>query len=292
MLVVANREHLTPWMPWAAGQGLAETRALHRADPQADRRRRRLRDRDRPGRRGSPAWSASTGSTGTHRATSIGYWLDAGEPGPRDDDRGRPRAGRPRVLRLGAQPRRDPARRRRTAAAGRSRSASGSPRRGRCARPSGSATATSTAPSTRCSRRTGTAEARRASARTRGAQPVAVRLQPVVAADDRDLAPRRRLRDAEAVARRPARRAPAPRRRRAPPGATCPSGATSGNARQSTPAAPVAAAVRHATRAPAERPPVTTGSDASGPARSCSSTAIQAASRWCAGAGERRPATR
>ena len=49
----------------------------------------------------------------------------------------------------------------------------------------------------------------------------------------------------------------------------------------------VAAAVRHATRAPAERPPVMTVSNGS-----CCTTAIQAASRREAAGWERRPATR
>ena len=62
-------------------------------------------------------------------------------------------------------------------------------------------------------------------------------------------------------------------------------GGTSGNARQSTPAAPVASAVRHATRAPDERPPATSGESPSTSARNCSTTAIHAASSWCAGAG-------
>ena len=69
-------------------------------------------------------------------------------------------------------------------------------------------------------------------------------------------------------------------------------GGTSGNARHSTPAAPVAPAVRHATRAPEDRPPVTTSTPASGPARRSPSTAVHAASSCFAGAGERRPATR
>ena len=69
-------------------------------------------------------------------------------------------------------------------------------------------------------------------------------------------------------------------------------GATSGKARQSTPAEPVAAAVRQATRAPDERPPVTSANPASASPRSCSTTAVHAASRWWAGAGDRRPATR
>ena len=43
-------------------------------------------------------------------------------------------------------------------------------------------------------------------------------------------------------------------------------GGCSGNARQSTPTAPVAAAVRHATRAPEDRPPAISGSPRSSPA--------------------------
>ena len=69
-------------------------------------------------------------------------------------------------------------------------------------------------------------------------------------------------------------------------------GGSSGKARQTTPIAPVAAAVRHATRAPDERPPATSGSPASAPRAGASTTAIHAASSWCAGAGVRRPATR
>ena len=67
-------------------------------------------------------------------------------------------------------------------------------------------------------------------------------------------------------------------------------GGCSGKARQSTPAAPAASAVRHATRAPDERPPTN-----SGPAvrrSSASSTASQATSSCAAGAGDLRPATR
>ena len=50
-------------------------------------------------------------------------------------------------------------------------------------------------------------------------------------------------------------------------------------------------ALRQATRAPEERPPVTSGRAASSPSRSRSTAASQAASSWWAGAGERRPAT-
>jgi hypothetical protein len=50
---------------------------------------------------------------------------------------------------------------------------------------------------------------------------------------------------------------------------------------------PVSPAVRHATRAPAERPPVMTFSKGS-----CCTTAIQAASSVLAAGCERRPATR
>ena len=68
-------------------------------------------------------------------------------------------------------------------------------------------------------------------------------------------------------------------------------GGWTGNARQSTATASAAAAVRQATRAPEERPPATSGSPASSSPRRCSTTASQAVSSWCAGAGERRPAT-
>ena len=44
--------------------------------------------------------------------------------------------------------------------------------------------------------------------------------------------------------------------------------------------APVASAVRQATRAPSERPPTTSGKPVSSPARRRSRTAIQAASSW------------
>src|SRR5204863_301719 len=50
--------------------------------------------------------------------------------------------------------------------------------------------------------------------------------------------------------------------------------------------------VLQATRAPAERPPTTSGASRSVSARRCSTTAIHAASSCGAGAGERRPATR
>src|SRR5207302_1274413 len=65
-----------------------------------------------------------------------------------------------------------------------------------------------------------------------------------------------------------------------------------GKARQRTAIAPVASAVRHATRAPIERPPATSGRPASSSARRRSTTAIQAASSCGGRAGERRPATR
>ena len=66
-------------------------------------------------------------------------------------------------------------------------------------------------------------------------------------------------------------------------------GGCSGNARHSTPAAPVAAAVRHATRAPEERPPVISGRPSNG---SCATIAVQAASSCGAGATDFLPATR
>ena len=56
-------------------------------------------------------------------------------------------------------------------------------------------------------------------------------------------------------------------------------GGCNGNARQSTPTAPVASAVRQATRAPEDRPPTINGNPRSSPARRCSTTAVQASSR-------------
>ena len=69
-------------------------------------------------------------------------------------------------------------------------------------------------------------------------------------------------------------------------------GGTSGNARQRTPIASVASAVRQATRAPSERPPTINGTPRSWLSRRSSTTAVHAASSCFAGAGERRPATR
>src|SRR6201991_2911678 len=66
-------------------------------------------------------------------------------------------------------------------------------------------------------------------------------------------------------------------------------GGCSGNARQSTPVAPTAALVRHATRAPEERPPTYSGRSFTG---SCSRTEIHAVSSCGAGAADLRPATR
>jgi CheY-like chemotaxis protein len=53
-----------------------------------------------------------------------------------------------------------------------------------------------------------------------------------------------------------------------------------------------AAAVRHATRAPDERPPTTSGSSPNHSLRRASTTAVQAVSRCAAGGAERRPRTR
>src|SRR6266498_297801 len=69
-------------------------------------------------------------------------------------------------------------------------------------------------------------------------------------------------------------------------------GGCKGNARHSTATAPVFRAVRHATRAPADRPPTSSGNPSSTPARRSSTTASHATSSRRAGAGERRPATR
>ena len=76
MLVVANRDHLSPWMPWAAGQGLAETRAF------IDLTRKQIAD---DGGLQTTIVHAGRiqGMVGCHgidwdaRATSIGYWIDA-----------------------------------------------------------------------------------------------------------------------------------------------------------------------------------------------------------------------
>jgi Right handed beta helix region len=69
-------------------------------------------------------------------------------------------------------------------------------------------------------------------------------------------------------------------------------GGWTGNARHKTAIEPVSSAVRHATRAPDDRPPVRTGRPLSRPSRSCETTAVQDASSWPAGAGLRFPATR
>ncbi len=79
-LIAANREQLIPWMPWAAAEGPVETRAFIALT------RRQIADDDgfqtaivREGR--------IAGMIGFHgvdwdaRATSIGYWLDAGAQG-------------------------------------------------------------------------------------------------------------------------------------------------------------------------------------------------------------------
>ena len=66
-------------------------------------------------------------------------------------------------------------------------------------------------------------------------------------------------------------------------------GGCSGKARQSTPTAPVASAVRQATRAPRERPPTTSANPRSSPASRWSTTAVQAASSWCGRSGSASP---
>ncbi len=69
-------------------------------------------------------------------------------------------------------------------------------------------------------------------------------------------------------------------------------GGWSGKARHSTPADPVCAAVRQATRAPAERPPVTSGTPASFPEASSSTTAAHASSSLVGTGPDFFPATR
>jgi len=79
-LIVANREHLAPWMPWAAAQGEAETRAF------IAQARQQLRAND--------GFQAAVlvedriaGVAGYHgvdwvnRTTSIGYWIAADREG-------------------------------------------------------------------------------------------------------------------------------------------------------------------------------------------------------------------
>ena len=69
-------------------------------------------------------------------------------------------------------------------------------------------------------------------------------------------------------------------------------GGWTGKARQSTPAAYVSAAVRQATRAPDERPPVISGSPAKTSPRRWSTTTSHASSSCFAGAADLRPFTR
>lgn len=79
-LIEANREHLAPWMPWAAGQGEVETQAYLR------RARRQLQAND--GFQAALAVDDEiAGIAGFHRVdwfnrtTSIGYWLAAPRQG-------------------------------------------------------------------------------------------------------------------------------------------------------------------------------------------------------------------
>jgi hypothetical protein len=62
-------------------------------------------------------------------------------------------------------------------------------------------------------------------------------------------------------------------------------GGRSGNARQSTPTAPLASAVRQATRALSERPPTISGNRSNMSSRRCSTTAVQTTSSRVAGGG-------
>jgi ribosomal-protein-serine acetyltransferase len=79
-LIDANREHLAPWMPWAAGQGEVETLAFLR------RARRQLQAND--GFQAALTVDGEiAGIAGFHsvdwlsRTTSIGYWLAAARQG-------------------------------------------------------------------------------------------------------------------------------------------------------------------------------------------------------------------
>jgi hypothetical protein len=69
-------------------------------------------------------------------------------------------------------------------------------------------------------------------------------------------------------------------------------GGCNGNASARIAAAPTACALRHATRAPLERPPTINGNRLRAPLCNPFTTAIQASSRAAAGAGARLPATR
>lgn len=79
-LVVANREHLAPWMPWAAEPDIGETRTYVAGA---------LAQRARNDGFGAVILDgeAIVGSMGFHRvdwlnrATSLGYWLAAGHQG-------------------------------------------------------------------------------------------------------------------------------------------------------------------------------------------------------------------
>lgn len=80
VLIVANRAHLSPWMPWAADQGLAETRAFialtrKQVADDAGFQTAIVQDGRLAGMVGFHAvdWGA--------RSTSIGYWLDADRQG-------------------------------------------------------------------------------------------------------------------------------------------------------------------------------------------------------------------
>ena len=76
VLVVSNREHLRPWMPWAAGQELSQTRAFIALT------RRQIAD-DGGFQTAIVRDGRIVGMVGFHgieweaRSTSIGYWLDA-----------------------------------------------------------------------------------------------------------------------------------------------------------------------------------------------------------------------
>ncbi len=75
-LVVANREHLAPWLPWAADQDLERTRAFI-ARSQADELQLALVEDGRI--IGAVGFSPIDRD---NRSTDIGYWIDRA-PAPR-----------------------------------------------------------------------------------------------------------------------------------------------------------------------------------------------------------------
>ncbi len=143
-LVDANREHLLPWMPWAADQDLERTKAF------IAQTRKQLAENNgfqvamvEDGRIigalgfGAVDWD--------NRSSEIGYWIAREHEGRGLVTRGGARARRPRASASGSCTGSRSRPRPRTPAARPSRSGSGSPARACCASASARATAGSTA---------------------------------------------------------------------------------------------------------------------------------------------------